>query len=48
MGITVWIEALVKIIFLVASVVVTVYVVPWLKEKKLYETVKKRVQAAEK
>lgn len=48
MGITVWIEALVKIIFLVASVVVTVYVVPWLKEKKLYETVKKMVQAAEK
>lgn len=43
-----WIELIVKIVFLVLSTVVTLYVVPWLKEKRLYDTVKKMVDAAEK
>ena len=43
-----WIEAIVKIVFVVLSTVVTLYVVPWLKEKRLYDTVKKMVDAAEK
>lgn len=43
-----WIEILVKIVFLVLSGVVTIYVVPWLKEKGLYDIVKRMVQAAEK
>lgn len=43
-----WIETIVKIVFVVLSTVVTLYVVPWLKEKRLYDTVKKMVDAAEK
>lgn len=43
-----WIEALVSIVFVILSTVVTVYVVPWLKEKRVYDTVKKMVDAAEK
>ena len=43
-----WIEAIVKIVFIVLSTVVTLYVVPWLKEKRLYDTVQKMVDAAEK
>jgi len=38
----------VKLIIAVAGVLVTTYVIPWLKEKKLYDTVKNAVQAAEK
>jgi hypothetical protein len=44
----IWIEVAVKIVFLILGALVTVYVVPWLKEKKLYDTVKKHVSAAEK
>lgn len=43
-----WIDTLVKIVFLVLGTVVTVYVVPWLKEKGLYDIVKRMVQGAEK
>jgi hypothetical protein len=43
-----WIETIVKIVFVILSTVVTLYVVPWLKEKRLYDTVKKMVDAAEK
>lgn len=43
-----WIDVLVKVIFLVLGTIMTVYVVPWLKEKKLYGVVKKAVYAAEK
>lgn len=43
-----WIEAIVKIAFIVLSTVVTLYVVPWLKEKRLYDIVQKMVDAAEK
>lgn len=43
-----WIEAIVKIVFVILSTVVTLYVVPWLKEKRLYETVQRMVDAAEK
>lgn len=43
-----WIEILVKVVFLILSGVVTIYVVPWLKEKGLYDIVKRMVQAAEK
>ena len=43
-----WIDVLVKVIFLVIGTVITVYVVPWLKEKKVYSVVKKAVYAAEK
>lgn len=43
-----WIDIAVKIVFLVLSGVVTIYVVPWLKEKGLYDTVKRMVQGAEK
>lgn len=43
-----WMDILVKIVFLVLSGVVTIYVVPWLKEKGLYDTVKRMVQGAEK
>ena len=43
-----WIDVVVKIVFLIASTAVTLYVVPWLKEKQLYGTVVKCVQAAEK
>lgn len=43
-----WMDILVKIVFLVLSGVVTIYVVPWMKEKGLYDTVKRMVQGAEK
>lgn len=43
-----WMDILVKIVFLVLSGVVTIYVVPWLKEKGLYDTVKRMVHGAEK
>lgn len=43
-----WINLVVEIVFLVLGTVVTVYVIPWLKEKKLYDTVVKFVNAAEK
>lgn len=43
-----WIDVIVKIVFLIASATVTVYVVPWLKEKQIYGTVVKCVNAAEK
>lgn len=43
-----WIDTIVKIVFLVLGTIVTVYVVPWLKEKGLYDIVKKMVQGAEK
>lgn len=44
----VWIGVAVKIVFLVLSTIVTLYVVPWLKEKRLFAAVKKMVEAAEK
>ena len=47
----IWSEVIglaVKLIIAVAGVLVTTYVIPWLKEKKLYDTVKNAVQAAEK
>ena len=43
-----WIDTIVRIVFLVLGTVVTVYIVPWLKEKGLYDIVKKMVQGAEK
>lgn len=43
-----WIEVAVKVVFLVLSTIVTLYVIPWLKEKRVYDTVKKMVDAAEK
>lgn len=43
-----WIDTIVRIVFLVLGTVVTLYVVPWLKEKGLYDIVKKMVQGAEK
>jgi hypothetical protein len=43
-----WIGVATKIFFLVLSTIVTLYVVPWLKEKRVYDTVKKMVDAAEK
>ena len=43
-----WIDTIVKIVFLVLGTLVTVYVVPWIKEKGLYDIVKKMVQGAEK
>ena len=42
------IDLIVKMAFVLLSGIVTVYVVPWLKEKNLYNTVKRMVQAAEK
>jgi len=42
------IEYAVKLVFAILSVVVATYVVPWLKEKKLYNTIVQLVQAAEK
>lgn len=43
-----WIELAVKIVFSVLGVVLTVYIIPWLKEKRLYDTIVKHVRAAEK
>lgn len=42
------IDLIVKIVFALLGGLVTVYVVPWLKEKNLYNTVEKMVWAAEK
>lgn len=43
-----WIAVIVKIAALVLGTVISLYVVPWLKEKRLYETVRQMVEAAEK
>lgn len=42
------IELVVKLAFALFGGIITIYVVPWLKEKNLYNTVKRMVQAAEK
>ena len=42
------IDLVVKLAFALIGGIITIYVVPWLKEKNLYNTVKKMVQAAEK
>lgn len=42
------IDLVVKLAFALCGGIITVYVVPWLKEKNLYSTVKRMVQAAEK
>ena len=42
------IDLVVKLAFALFGGIITIYVVPWLKEKNLYNTVKKMVQAAEK
>lgn len=42
------IELVVKLVFALCGGIITIYVVPWLKEKNLYNTVKRMVQAAEK
>jgi|GEM_PF-1671615 len=42
------IDLAVKLAVVISSGIVTMYVVPWLKEKRLYSTVVKMVQAAEK
>lgn len=42
------IELAVKLVFAFLGGLITIYVVPWLKEKNLYSTVKRMVQAAEK
>ncbi|MBQ8208550.1 MAG: hypothetical protein IJZ89_07450 [Clostridia bacterium] len=41
-------DHVIEIAFAIMGMFVTAYVVPWLKEKKLYDTVKIAVQAAEK
>lgn len=41
-------SGLVKLVFGIVAVLVTYYLVPWLKEKRLYDTVAKLVKAAEK
>ena len=38
----------VRLIFAIIGLLITTYLVPWLKEKRLYETVKKAVNAYEK
>lgn len=38
----------VRLIFAVIGVIITTYLIPWLKEKRLYGVVKTAVQAAEK
>lgn len=42
------IELVVKLVFALFGGIITIYVIPWLKEKNLYNTVKHMVQAAEK
>lgn len=42
------IDLVVKLAFALFGGIITIYVVPWLKEKNLYNTVKRMVQAAEK
>lgn len=41
-------DHIIEIVFAVMGMLVTSYVVPWLKERKLYDTVKIAVRAAEK
>jgi hypothetical protein len=43
-----WIDVIVKIIFIFLSTAVTLYVIPWLEEKQIYSLVVKHVEAAEK
>lgn len=43
-----WIDPIVRIVFILLGTIVTLYVVPWLKEKRLYEQVKTLVEAAQK
>lgn len=43
-----WMEILVKVVFVLITGVVSICVVPWLKEKGLYDIVKRLVQGAEK
>lgn len=43
-----WMDILVKVVFLVITGIATMYVLPWLKEKGLYDTVCRMVQGAEK
>ena len=38
----------VRLIFAIISVLIVTYLIPWLKEKRLYNTVKKAVEAFEK
>jgi len=38
----------VKIVFMLIGIIITTYIVPWLKEHNLYNTVVKAVEAAEK
>ena len=38
----------VRLIFAIISVIIVTYLIPWLKEKRLYNTVKKAVEAFEK
>lgn len=42
------IEAVVKLVVGFVSVLVAYFVIPWLKEKRIYSIVKKAVEAAEK
>ena len=43
-----WIDPIVKIVFILIGTLISVYVVPWLKEKRLYDTVRTLVEAAQK
>lgn len=46
--ITIFVEHFIEIVFAIIGIAVSTYLVPWLKEKKLYDTVKISVNAAEK
>ena len=48
MNIEAIIDLSVKLLFVVASGLVTMYIIPWLKDKRMYDTVVKMVRAAEK
>lgn len=48
MNVELIIDLAVKLVFAVLSGIATLYLVPWLKEKRLYSTVVKMVRAAEK
>lgn len=45
--ITVWVELLIKIIFLVLGTVLTVYIIPWIKEKRIQTLITSLVTTAE-
>lgn len=45
--ITVWVELLVKIIFLILGTVLTVYIIPWIKEKRIQSLIISLVTTAE-